>query len=91
LVRYARVLGNNVHDVVFRHEGFLFVAMLSPCGHGLFVSFLGILFLVAESGGLFEILGLDRCLFIGLDDIDLAFLVLEGLGDHGGRDTGTGA
>ena len=55
----ARDLRNDVHHVVGRHHDFFFFALLAPLVENGVELFLGLLLLVAEGCGLFEILRLD--------------------------------
>ena len=73
LERHAGHLRDDVHHVVGGHEHFLLFPFFAPFGQNALEFFLGLLFLVAQRRGFFEILRFDRGFLFDANLFDFFF------------------
>ncbi len=73
-------------DVVLGHDDFLLIAAGAPFVEDVFQLVLRFLLGIAQGGGFFKILGLDRGFLAALDLLDLSLDALHVGRTHGGLD-----
>ena len=89
--RDAGPVGDHLHHQVLVDGDALFVSALLPIGGDLLFAGAELFLLIAELGGLLEVLVADRLLLLGADGLDLGREVLDVGGAAEGGDAGAGA
>ena len=91
LQRNTRDFRNDGHHIVRRNHDFFFFTFLAPFSQNRVESFLGLFFLVAQTGGFLEILGLDCGLLFAANNFDIFLDFLHVGRTRHGVDAGAGA